>query len=154
MTTVQLSTIKTWYWKLPWVQLGEYSSPISTTFYLSQLICIPRMFFHIDTYVNILLLNYLMLRTHSYSWFWWGCFHNLFTNESDGMRIRAAGRADVDADRRPLLVDGSVVAVFIYDTWEIKRTSLFICLRFRFCDSFFILAKFFFSFYFTFYQFL
>lgn len=32
------------------------------------------------------------------------------------MRIRAAGRADVDADRRPVLVDGSVVAAFLFTT--------------------------------------
>jgi hypothetical protein len=67
------------------------------------------------------------------------------------MRIRAAGRADVDADRRPLLVDGSVVAVFIYDTLEMKRNSLFICLRFRFASlSFFFSQK---VFLFTLYQF-
>lgn len=117
MTTGQQSTAT--YFKLPRVKLGEcstFSQSLSTTFYLSQLICIPRLFFfHIGTYVDILLLNYLMLRTHSYSWFWWGCFHNLLTNESDVMRIRAAGEpGDVDADRRPVLVDGSVVAAFLF----------------------------------------
>jgi hypothetical protein len=41
-----------------------------------------------------------------------------------------------------LLVDGSVVAVFIYDTSEMKRNSLFICLRFRFAFfSFFFLCR-------------
>lgn len=47
------------------------------------------------------------------------------------MRIRAVGRADVDADRRPLLVDGSVVAAFLFtELLKFHQTSLFVIVLF------------------------
>jgi len=76
-----------------------------------------------DTYIDILI--YLMLRTHSYFWFCWGRFHNFVeSNECCtpivmlDARCGTAGRAaGGDANRRrPLLVDGSVVAAFLFTT--------------------------------------
>lgn len=44
------------------------------------------------------------------------------------MRIRAVGRADVDADRRPLLVDGSVVAAFFtHGLLKLNKSHFFVC---------------------------
>lgn len=49
------------------------------------------------------------------------------------MRIRAVGRADVDADRRPVLVDGSVVAAFLFTTLsKLNKTSRLLLIRFFF----------------------